>query len=173
MARRRGLSAEDLDLWAAYSRTLSRLMPGRVRLPAPTPKQADPTLSCVPAPPPVPPRVKLAAMPARLDVNITPAGVDKSTWSKFKVQKIRVQARLDLHGHTVARAHDEVVRFLTMAYDAELRCVEIITGNGEILSRELPHWLNNPFLRPLILGLTHAHARNSGAVRVLLRRQRA
>lgn len=172
MAQKRGLSAEDLALWAAYSRTLSRLMPGKARLPEPPHKPVDPTLLCTPAPPVVPPRVKLAAAPARLEVNLTPAGVDKSTWSKFKVQKIRVQAKLDLHGHTVARAHGEVVRFLTMAYEAELRCVEIITGNGEILSRELPHWLNTPSLRPLILGLTHPHARNHGAVRVLLRRQR-
>lgn len=171
MAPRRGLSAEDLALWAAYSRTLSRLMPGKARLPVPAQKPVDPPPA--PAPMPAPPRVTLKAAPARLEVNITPAGLDKSTWSKFKMQKIRAQARLDLHGHTAARAHGEVLRFLEMAYMAELRCVEIITGNGEIIARELPHWLNTPHLRPLILGLTHPHARNSGSVRVLLRRKRA
>ena len=170
MAQKRGLSAEDLALWAAYSCTLSRLMPGRARLPVPAQKLPEPPPA--PAPLPAPPRVKLAQTPARLEVNATPAGVDKSTWSKFKVQKIRVQAKLDLHGHTAARAHGEVLRFLEMASAAELRCVEIITGNGEIIAHELPHWLNNPYLRPLILGLVHPHARNSGAVRVLLRRKR-
>lgn len=174
MARRRGLSDEDLELWAAYSRTLNRLMPGRVRLAAPT---APPT---PPAPPPDPPSLAPAPRPRKsgspasmkLDVNAPPAGLDKSTWAKFRLQKIRAEARLDLHGHTALQAHGEVFRFLEMAYASGLRCVEIITGNGEILARELPHWLNTPALRPLILSLAHPHARNSGSVRILLRRRR-
>ncbi|MBU6419420.1 MAG: Smr/MutS family protein [Proteobacteria bacterium] len=65
------------------------------------------------------------------------------------------------------------MRFVEMAHAAGLRCVEIVTGNGEILAKELPHWLNTPSLRPLILGIAHPHARNAGAIRVLLRRRRA
>ena len=167
----KGLSSEDMELWAAYSRTLSRLMPGKSKLPAP-PEPPAPA-AAPPVPEAEPPRVTLAAPPAWLGVNTTPAGLDKSTWSKFRGQKIRAEAKLDLHGHTAARAHREVLQFLEMAHAAGLRCVEIITGNGEILSRELPHWLNTPSIRPLILGLAHPHARNSGAVRVLLRRRRA
>jgi DNA-nicking Smr family endonuclease len=53
-----------------------------------------------------------------------------------------------------------------------MRCVEIITGKGEILARELPHWLNAPGLRPLILAIAHPHAANTGSVRILLRRAR-
>ncbi|MDE2240501.1 MAG: Smr/MutS family protein [Rhodospirillales bacterium] len=171
MARRRGLTPEDMELWAAYSRTLTRLMPGKSKPPAPP---APP----VPAPSPVlaempPIPVKRVAAPAALGVNATPAGVDKSTWGKFRAQKIRAEAKLDLHGHTAAKAHREVTRFVEMAHAAGLRCVEIVTGNGEILARELPHWLNTPSLRPLILGLAHPHARNAGAIRVLLRRRRA
>lgn len=171
MARRRGLTQEDRDLWAAYSRTLTRLMPGKSRLPAPPAPPAEAT------PPPVmeapPPPVKRRVPAATLGVNAAPAGVDKSTWGKFRAQKIRAEARLDLHGHTAARAHREVMQFVEMAHATGLRCVEIITGNGEILARELPHWLNTPSVRPLILGLAHPHARNSGAIRVLLRRRRA
>jgi DNA-nicking Smr family endonuclease len=171
MARRRGLTPEDMELWAAYSRTLTRLMPGKSKPPvSPTP--------AAPASPPVvvdvlPTPVKRVAIPAALGVNAAPAGVDKSTWGKFRAQKIRAEAKLDLHGHTAAKAHREVIRFLEMAHAAGLRCVEIVTGNGEILARELPHWLNTPSLRPLILGLAHPHARNAGAIRVLLRRRRA
>lgn len=170
MRRRRGLSEDDLALWAAYSRTLSRLLPGRSHLPVPAHKPVAP--APVPLPMPTPPKINPAGLSTRLEINTTPGGVDKSTWAKFRLQKIKVQARLDLHGHTVARAHAEVVRFLEMAFVAELRCVEIITGNGESLAHELPHWLNHPAIRPFILGLAHPHARNSGAVRVLLRRRR-
>lgn len=175
MARRRGLSAEDIELWAAYSRTLSRLMPGRSRLvvlPAPAPTRPPAPQAAPEHPQPIPPKRHTNSPTVKLDVNAPPVGLDKSTWSKFRLQKISAEARLDLHGHTAIQAHEEVLRFLHMAHATGLRCVEIITGNGEILARELPHWLNTPSLRPMILSLAHPHARNSGSVRILLRRQR-
>lgn len=175
MARRRGLSPEDLEIWAAYSRTLSRLMPGRQRFnlpPAPL-SVSPPPPSLVPEALPKPVHRQPAAPAPQLDVNAPPAGLDKSTWSKFRLQKIRADARLDLHGHTAAQAHGEVLRFLQMSHATGLRCVEIITGNGEVLARELPHWLNTPDLRSMILSLAHPHARNSGSVRILLRRRRS
>lgn len=171
MARRKGLSEEDLRLWAAYSRTLTRLMPGRTRLALPPevlpPKPSEPAAPAVAAKP------SLARAPAELGLNAAPAGLDKSSWKNFYAGKTRVEARLDLHGHTASKAHHEVRHFLEMAHGGGLRCVEIITGKGEILARELPHWLNAPGLRPLILALAHPHAANTGSVRVLLRRRRA
>ena len=170
MARRKGLSEEDLRLWAAYSRTLTRLMPGRTRLALPP--EAPPPSPPAPAPPPVAAKPSLARVPAELGLNAAPAGLDKSSWKKFYAGATRVEARLDLHGHTASKAHNEVRHFLEMAYGSGLRCVEIITGKGEILARELPHWLNAPTLRPLILALAHPHAANTGSVRILLRRRR-
>jgi DNA-nicking Smr family endonuclease len=171
MARRKGLTEEDLQLWAAYSLTLTRLMPGRTRLALP---QEVPPPAPPPAPaPPVAAKPSLARPPAELGLNAAPAGLDKSSWKNFYAGKTRVEARLDLHGHTASRAHNEVRHFLEMAYGGGLRCVEIITGKGEILARELPHWLNAPSLRPLILALAHPHAANTGSVRILLRRRRA
>ncbi|MCB5945525.1 Smr/MutS family protein [Acidocella sp. KAb 2-4] len=170
MAGRKGLSEEDLRLWAAYGRTLTRLMPGRTRLPLAPEPPADPPPSPAPAAPPLP---RLAQPPPHLGLNAAPGGLDKSTWKQFRTGRIRAEARLDLHGHTAARAHHEVLHFLERAHAAQLRCVEIITGKGEILARELPHWLNAPGLRPRILALTHPHAANTGSVRILLRRVRA
>ena len=43
---------------------------------------------------------------------------------------------------------------------------------GGVLRRELPHWLNLPALRPLVLGAVHPQGANSGAVHLLLRRRR-
>jgi DNA-nicking Smr family endonuclease len=41
-----------------------------------------------------------------------------------------------------------------------------------VLKRELPHWLNEPALRPLVLAASHPHPANPGSVRLLLRRIR-
>ncbi|HQT47141.1 MAG TPA: Smr/MutS family protein [Acidocella sp.] len=171
MAQRRGLSEADIKLWAAYSQTLNRLMPGRARLPV-EPQMPVPAAQVgaeVAAPVQVP-KVRAAHRPVSLEA--IPAGLDKSTWKKFASGKIRAEQRLDLHGHTAARAHHEVSHFIERAYGAHLRCIEIITGKGEILAHELPHWLNTPGLRPLILAIAHPHAANTGSVRILLRRVR-
>ena len=156
-------------LWAAYSQTLTRLMPGRTRLPLPPEPAAEVTPEVSPAPV-KPPRAFAFSSP--IGTAITPAGLDKATWKKFTTGKIRAAGRLDLHGHTAARAHHAVIQFIERAYAEQERCVEIITGNGDILAYELPHWLNAPRLRPLILAIAHPHAANTGALRILLRRSR-
>ena len=169
MARAKTLSTDDLQLWAAYTQTLSQLMPGRTRLPVapePAPAVAAPPVE----PPPAKPKTFGFTAPVSLDA--TPAGLDKSTWKRFSSGKIRAELRLDLHGHTAARAHRAVLHFIERAYGTQTRCIEIITGKGEILARELPHWLNTPSLRPLILAIAHPHAANTGSVRILLRRMR-
>ena len=168
MARVKALSAADLKLWAAYGQTLSRLMPGKMRLPVePEPPAAVPeTPNAITAKPQAP------ARSGPVSIDMTPAGLDKATWKKFSSGKIRAQQRLDLHGHTAARAHRAVNHFIEHAYAEQTRCIEIITGKGEILARELPHWLNAPSLRPIVLAIAHPHAANTGSVRILLRRIR-
>jgi DNA-nicking Smr family endonuclease len=121
---------------------------------------------------PVTAKPSLVRPSPELGLNAAPAGLDKASWKTFYAGKTRVEARLDLHGHTAARAHYKVQHFLEQAYGSGMRNVEIITGKGEILARELPHWLNAPGLRPLILALAHSHAANTGSVRILLRRRR-
>lgn len=167
---RRGLSDDDLWLWAAYGRTLTKLMPGRALAPPPPPVAAPEPAPALP--PPVAAKPSLARAPAELGLNAAPAGLDKASWKNFCSGRTRVEARLDLHGMTAAKAHHEVRHFLEMAHGGGLRCVEIITGKGEVLARELPHWLNAPGLRPLALALAHPHAANTGSVRILLRRRR-
>jgi DNA-nicking Smr family endonuclease len=173
MARVKALSAADLKLWAAYSQTLSRLMPGRVRLPVepePPPPQAVPEAPAPMAPLAAKPKMRGVSRPVSIDM--TPAGLDKATWKKFSTGKIRAHIRLDLHGQTAGPAHRAVNHFIEHAYSEQIRCIEIITGKGEILARELPHWLNAPALRPLVLAIAHPHAANTGSVRILLRRIR-
>jgi DNA-nicking Smr family endonuclease len=171
MVRRSGLGAADERLWAAYAQTLSHLLPGRalpVVPPAPPPAPLPAPADLMP--PPARPRAA-AALP-EISPFAAPPGLDKSTWARFASARLRPAQTLDLHGLTATRAHHATAAFIERAHRDGLRCVEIITGQGEILVRELPFWLNAPGLRPLILAIAHPPA-NRGSFRVLLRRHRA
>jgi DNA-nicking Smr family endonuclease len=116
-------------------------------------------------------------MAAPLTVGEQPGGIDSATWQRFRTGKLAVLRRLDLHGMTAQRAFHALIGFLRSAHAEQVRCVEIVTGRGTgetggVIRRELPHWLNLPEIRPLILGATHPHALNQGSVRLILRRIR-
>jgi len=177
MAKPKPLSKADEQLWAAFTSNIS-LLPGRTRIPldpAPPPsarhgeRHANACFARHDAS-----KLQLPKSDAATPIhpNTAPAGLDKSTWKSFATGKRRPEAKLDLHGLTATRAHHAVLAFIHHAHTQNLRCLEIVTGKGEILSRELPHWLNAPTLRPLILAVAHAPTANTGAVRILLRRGR-
>jgi len=170
MAKMKGLSRTDLQLWAAYTQTL-HLLPGKKRLalaPDPLPPKPEPAPPQLDLPAP-PPKSRSGAGPVWVDA--PPPGLDRASWKKFR-GGARAARTLDLHGMTAARAHHDVLQVVVQAHGEKIRVIEIITGKGEVLLRELPHWLNAPQLRPLILALAHPHAANTGSVRVLLRRAR-
>jgi DNA-nicking Smr family endonuclease len=179
------LTAEDHAAWAHYAQHIAKL-PGRTN-PAPPPANQppadpppDPSSPATP-PPEITGRAKPAARPgparSPLAIGAPPAGVDKSTWQRFRTGKLAAPRTLDLHGMTVQAAFHALTTFLHAAHADHIRCVEIVTGSGRregtgVLRRELPHWLNRPDLRPLILGAAHPHVANQGSVRLLLRRIR-
>jgi DNA-nicking Smr family endonuclease len=86
------------------------------------------------------------------------------------------EARIDLHGMTLAEAHDELARFLLRCHAAERRLVLVITGKGGgrgrtghyepsagVLRRHVPHWLALPPLDRLVLQTAEAHRSHGGA----------
>jgi DNA-nicking Smr family endonuclease len=176
--RVRVLTEADRALWANYA---SKLAPLRGRGPEnrPAPKPTAPQ-----APPDPQPRPKVAAqatkprkMASPLTVGDQPGGIDSATWQRFRTGKLLAARRLDLHGMTAQRAFHALVSFLRTAHSEQVRCVEVVTGRGTgetggVIRRELPHWLNLPEIRPLILGAAHPHALNPGSVRLILRRIR-
>jgi DNA-nicking Smr family endonuclease len=104
-----------------------------------------------------------------------PPGLDRATWTRFRTGKTETARTLDLHGKTADAAYHALKHFLHTAHANQVRCVEIITGRGSgehggVIRRELPHWLNQPALRPLILAASHPHALNPGSTRLLLRK---
>ena len=95
------------------------------------------------------------------------------------------EARIDLHGMTVAEAHPALTGFVLRAWGEGRRLVLVITGKGKsgidhdlfprrggILRHQVPHWLSLPPLQAVVLQVTGAHARHGGegAYYVYLRR---
>jgi DNA-nicking Smr family endonuclease len=165
------------EAWRNYTGSV-RPLKGRKPVAAVKPAVA----AVAPAPAPVVATVvaRVRAVRPQADpvaIGAAPAGLDRANWERLRSGRMAAMRRLDLHGHTAAAAHRALGRFLELAVADGVRCVEIVTGRGAgpeggVLRRELPHWLNAPGLRGLVLGAAHPHPANPGSVRVLLRRDR-
>jgi DNA-nicking Smr family endonuclease len=122
--------------------------------------------------------------PPPLGIDGQPPGVDTATWRRLHRGQLDGVRKLDLHGMTAQHAFAALRAFLRTAHAERVRCVEVVTGrggeSGGVLRRELPHWLNLPEIRPMVLaaahprtsGALHSHIANPGSVRLLIRRQR-
>lgn len=104
-------------------------------------------------------------------------GLDTGSWNRLSRGHTLPERKLDLHGMTAQAAFLRLYEFLSAAYRADVRCVEIVTGlgsgpEGGVLKRELPFWLDRDDLRGMVLAVTHSHAANHGAVRLLLKKRR-
>ncbi|MBV9777783.1 MAG: Smr/MutS family protein [Acetobacteraceae bacterium] len=170
------LTEADQAAWAAYASRVTPLA-GRAR---PEPRS---TPSRPAGDPPSPAPVKSQDTPgtprraaAGLAIGAHPPGLDSATWQRFRTGRMPPARRLDLHGHTTQRAFHALSHFLKVAHAEHARCVEVITGHGGpgggVIRHELPHWLDRPDLRPLILAVAYPTPFNQGAVRLLLRRVR-
>ena len=86
-----------------------------------------------------------------------------------------IDRRLDLHGHTAARAETKLQTFIEDASYARCRCILVITGKGAgVLKQHVPGWLKRPPLSGLVLALAEARPADGGGglFYVLLRRRR-
>jgi len=89
--------------------------------------------------------------------------------------KLDPEARIDLHGMTLAEAHPELIRFILNAHAAGMRLVLVITGKGKqtpdhgpipqrmgVLRHQVPHWLHMAPLGPAVLQVREAHLKHGG-----------
>ena len=108
------------------------------------------------------------------------AGIDKRTVQRLRRGQLAIEATLDLHGLTQAKAHARLDDFLAGAQDRGRRCVLVITGKGRIsedggvLRRMVPRWIDTPPSRGRVLSLEQAQPKHggAGALYLLLRKRR-
>ena len=96
---------------------------------------------------------------------------------------MEIDARLDLHGMTQARAHSALSGFIAASYNAGCRCVLVITGKGSkdgerktgVLKENVPLWLCEMPNSPVVLKFMTAQPKDggSGALYVYLRRKKS
>jgi len=199
--RKRGyLSDDDREIWSAVARTATPLHPARPKPVDFAPEPVHAPMAEKPAPHPPRPLTRIGGKLSggRVTVNLatdpmraaeTPGNrMDRKNFERLRKGKIKPDARLDLHGMTAAQAHSELTGFIYRCHAAGKRLALVITGKGNtvreevgimptrqgILRHSLPHWLDSPHLRPMILEITPAHARHGGggAYYVYLRRKR-
>lgn len=194
MTRRpRGLKPEEEKLWQRIADSATPMH----RRYQPQPKAPVKTPVKTPAPAPVeppfsPPSFRIGETAAPRTENPAksagrPPRMDTRTFGRMKRGKVVPEARIDLHGMTLAAAQMSLTGFLLRAHADGKRLVLVITGKGRkpddddpvpqrrgVIRRHLPEWLSSPPLGALVLEWTTAHQRHggSGAFYVYLSRRR-
>ncbi|MBJ3761535.1 Smr/MutS family protein [Maribius pontilimi] len=199
MARRkgpRGLRPEEERLWEQVARKTQPLHPERRREhpAAEAPKAPVPDLRVQTdlkdfrigrtAPQTTAGRDLVAPLSERLAQQ--QLNMDAKRFGRMKRGKLGVEARIDLHGLTLAEAHPRLNRFILEAHGSGKRLVLVITGKGRdrddggpipsrrgALRHQVPQWLSTGVLRQVVLQISEAHRSHggSGAFYVYLRKR--
>lgn len=114
--------------------------------------------------------------------------MDRKAYGKMKRGKLGVEAKIDLHGMTLAQAHPALNGFIQRTHAQGKRLVLVVTGKGRtgttgtgpiperrgVLRQQVPHWLLSPPLGALVIQVTPAHLKHGGdgAYYVYLRRRK-
>ncbi len=193
MTRRgpRALTPEEQSLWDRVRDQTNPMHPQRA---APKLQEQVRQPRAVPAPAPIPSfrigeRHTETAIPRPLANEPTsrPVKMDRKSFTNLKRGKLKPEARIDLHGLTLAQAHPALNRFIVDSHAMGRRLVLVITGKGKterdngpipvrrgILRYQVPHWLDTPPLSQVVLQVAEAHLKHGGggAYYVYLRRHR-
>jgi DNA-nicking Smr family endonuclease len=184
MSRRRTLRPDEAELWLAVVRNAHPMHPRKAD---PAPVMPAPALPMVEAPRQVfdpfrigehtrPKNGHHIALPIADTLRTAPLQMDAKAFGKMTRGKLLPEARIDLHGMTLAEAHPELIRFILNAHADGLRLVLVITGKGKrgddvgpipqrigVLRHQVPQWLRQQPLGPAILQVAEAHLRHGGA----------
>ena len=197
MPRRRPLRPDEEDLWQAVARTATPLHPA-TRKPQPNPQAVTQPAAQAASSGKVHGQFRIGekvttaarhdlAVPLSDRLAAAPLRMDAKAFARMSRGKLLPDARIDLHGLTLAEAHPELIRFVLGAHGRGLRLVLVITGKGRkgrdddpvpqrtgALKHQVPTWLHQPPLAPVVLQVAEAHMRHggAGAYYVYLRRTR-
>lgn len=188
---------EEIALWERVAESARAMHARHAREPSPANEGSPPTTGEAPAPvlPPTfrigeavrEPAIRTALAPAiPAGLAEAPLRMDRKTFQKLARGKLAPEAKLDLHGMTLAEAQPELVRFVLASHAAGRRLVLVVTGKGRdrddggpipaprgALRHAVPHWLSRPPLATVVLQVAEAHRRHGGggAFYVYLRRR--
>lgn len=184
------ISNEERELWEHTARSIEPIKGKKGRIhaaledietPPPPPKReparsAEPSRVLKPSPPTLTPLVRITKAPPPPSA----ANLERKKTRKVSSGKIEIEARIDLHGMRQSEAHAALTRFLSRAYASGKRWVLVITGKGApqrtalderldyenvdrgVLRRNVPRWLSEPDIAPIIIGFTVAAIRHGG-----------
>lgn len=128
---------------------------------------------------PEPPKMPAGARP--LDP-VAATGLDRASDTRLRRGRVAPDAKLDLHGYTLAEAERALTRFLATCQQRDQRLALVVTGKGlreadgrmvgGRIRAEFPHWLNRPENRARVVGVRAASPRHGGggAFYVVLRK---
>lgn len=132
------------------------------------------------------PKARHNLMPSISDeLSRAPVQMDHKKYGKMRRGKLAPEARIDLHGMTMAQAHPALIDFIASSHARGLRLVLVITGKGKdrdeggpiptrmgVLKHQTPQWLRSGPLKLMVMQVTEAHLSHggSGAYYVYLRR---
>lgn len=191
MKRPRHLSADEKALWDRVAARATPMNPAlKAEAPVPSAKPAKTPVDIpdfeVGAKVPEMARHNLAPG-IGMQLRSAPLQMDAKSFGQMTRGKLKPEARIDLHGMTVAEAHPELVDFILRAHASGKRLVLVITGKGKarddggpmplrqgVLRHQVPQWLSLPPLGSCVLQVTPSHKRHGGegAYYVYLRRHR-
>lgn len=173
----KGLSREDLMLWALVAETV-KPMPGRSPVSRPF-KEVTLPQQPVSQAISVPRLAKVIPQPTPLQP------LEDQFLRRLARGKTEIDARLDLHGLRQDEAFRRLRAFLVAEQGRGSRVLLVITGKGKshasdfrdevgVLKRQVPQWLAAPELRQIVVGFEEAarHHGGEGALYVRLRRNR-
>jgi DNA-nicking Smr family endonuclease len=110
-------------------------------------------------------------------------GFDRRTAQKLSRGQVQIEARLDLHGHSLELARHGLLQFLHASQSQGQRTVLVITGKGDSpfsrhtlhgrghfhaperqgrLRQAVPVWLHETEFRAVVSGYQPAHPRHGG-----------
>ena len=183
--RHRALTDDERTLWHAVAKTTKPLKRGKRA--SKTLEAADAAVpvkspSAEPAPSPASAHLKPPKRPEKPAAPPALAPMSRREKSRLARGRQEIDARIDLHGMTQARAHRALLAFLQRAHADGATFVLVITGKGRVsgdereqgvLRRQVPHWLALPEFRTIVVGYEQAHIGHGGAGALYVRVRRA
>lgn len=188
-SRKRALSGEERELWESVAKQAKplRKKPRKTEIAsAPVASESDIANAPVAKTPASqrflksPKNASPAAPVAKTPPPLAPLGRrEKSHLARGRKD---IDARIDLHGMTQARAHRALKNFLHDASESGMTFVLVITGKGKVggadsergvLRRQVPEWLSLPEFRSMVVGFEEASIGHGGAGALYVRVRRA